>query len=60
MNSLKMYDTGSSSGDSSDEEEAPKVENEEATLHLKKPATLSTLPSSTVSLNSKAWKFTAI
>ena len=49
MNSLKAYDSGSSSGESSDEEEVsknvPKTEAE--TLHLKKPSTSSSIVSST-------------
>lgn len=50
MNSLKAYDSGSSSGDSSDEEEAPKTLSEESTMHLKKPiSTSSVLSTSTVS-----------
>ena len=50
MNSLKAYDSGSSSGNSSDEEEeAPKIQNEELSLHLKKPSS-SILSKSTVSV----------
>ena len=36
MNSLAAYDSGSSSGDSSDEEEV-KTTNVDSTLHLKAP-----------------------
>ena len=52
MNSLKAYDSGSSSGESSDEDEVPKTKteaktqaekNEEETLHLKKPPSTSGL-----------------
>ncbi len=47
MNSLKAYDSGSSSGDSSDEDESPSQSkiSEESTLHLKKPTVSSILPS---------------
>ena len=43
MNSLKAYDSGSSSGESSDEDEVPKTETktEEETLHLRKPPSTS-------------------
>ena len=54
MNSLKAYDSGSSSGESSDEDEVPKTKteaktqaekNEEETLHLRKPPSTSAMPS---------------
>ena len=47
MNTLKAYDSGSSSGDSSDEEEVPKLQNEDHTIHLKKPSGSSILSKST-------------
>ena len=49
MNSLKAYDSGSSSGESSDEEEVAKnvPKTEEETLHLKKPSTSSSIVSPT-------------
>lgn len=54
MNSLKAYDSGSSSGESGDEEEVKKPENDEATLHLQKPTGESSLPKITVIIQIKS------